>query len=104
MKYWHLNTCSNNNKNHMLENNKGYIGIGTPLENRQSSTVSQWKKFEKETKINDIILLYHNRTGYIAYGKYIKYDGPLHSQFTNINILAPDWRNDEIQTPSNSKF
>lgn len=100
MKYWHLNTHTLGNKNHILEHNIGMIGLGIPKENRpytSGNTIGQWERFKKNAKQNDNnILLYHNGLGYIAYGTYIKYNGPLHVENTDINILAPDW-NDEIQ-------
>ena len=100
MKYWHINTCSENNKNHMLKRNYCYIGLGgnhTEYNERilknKHTTPHQFITFQNNAKEGDIILLYHNKQGYIAYGKFTG----------EINVpklgkdLAPDWNSTEVQ-------
>jgi hypothetical protein len=96
MKYWHLNTCNDINKLSMIENNVGYIGLGTIDDGeyqsrltRNGTTPFQYKTFESDSNKGDIILLYHNKEGYIAYGEY---DGLIENP-----CFAPGYSEYEIQ-------
>ena len=96
MNYWHLNTCNLINKNSMLTHNLGYIGLGTIHDNeyqnrikRPGTTPSQFKLFQQKAKNGDIIFLYHNKVGYIAYGEY--------NGIVKYSTIAPGWSDYEIQ-------
>ena len=93
MKYWHLNTSSSINKNHMLKLNIGMIGLEYPEEIRKHNTrdtMAQWERFKNNVSDNDEIILYHKGVGYIAHGTYKKYLDSLVLDNTNSNILSPD--------------
>jgi hypothetical protein len=96
MNFWHLNTCNTINKNSMLTNNLGYIGLGTIHDNvyqnrlsQYGSTPHQFKLFQQNATKNDIIFLYHNKIGYIAYGEY--------NGIVNNSTIAPGWSEYEVQ-------
>lgn len=96
MNFWHLNTGNDINKNSMLKHNLGYVGLGTIHDNvyqnrlkKNGTTPYQFKQFEQKAEKGDIIFLYHNKVGYIAYGEY---DGIV----KNSNI-APGWSEYEVQ-------
>tara|TARA_B110000285_G_C14504456_1_gene329573 strand:+ start:52 stop:459 length:408 start_codon:yes stop_codon:yes gene_type:complete len=96
MNYWHLNTCNLINKNSMLTHNLGYIGLGTIHDNeyqtrikRPGTTPCQFKLFQQKAKNGDIIFLYHNKVGYIAYGEY--------NGIVKHSTIAPGWSDYEIQ-------
>ena len=110
MKYWQINTGSENHKNHMLKYNKTYIGLGLPGEipknssdkekkryykgrTSKLSTPYQFENFENKFQENDIIILYHNKVGCISYGF-------ITGEIIIPNLgyeLAPDWGKNEIQ-------
>ena len=99
MKYWHINTASPNNRDHMMKKNLAYIGLGNDENDyhqrikNKNTTPWQFKKFNERASIGDILLLYHNGEGYIAYGKYTgKIIEPIFGR-----DLAPDWKITEIQ-------
>jgi len=100
MRYWHINTYSMNNRKHMIKRNLCYIGLGNDrndynqrLLKNKNTTPHQYNKFEENARKGDIILLYHNGEGHIAYGKYtgVIIEPNLYKD------LAPDWSNTEIQ-------
>ena len=107
-KYWHLNAGTINNRNHMIKNNRGYIGMGltkdTNIDNNnnkyyeyrlthKNTTPHQFNMFLQKASIGDIIVLYENKVGHIYKGIYTG----------NIIIpkigseIAPDWNITEIQ-------
>ena len=107
-KYWHLNAGTINNRNHMIKNNRGYIGLGLTKEintdtnnnkyyeyrlTQKNTTPHQFNLFLKRAAIGDIIVLYENGVGHIYRGIYTG----------NIIIpkigseIAPDWNITEIQ-------
>ena len=95
MRYWHLNTSSPVNKNHMLKYNIGMIGLEAyphkeVRKNNPWDTIGQWDRFKKNVRDRDIILLYHCGLGYIAYGVYKHYKDSLVVDNTDSNILSPD--------------
>ena len=108
MKYWHINTCTENNKNHMIKNNICYIGLGLrgdipdKCSNRNiyniartssHHTPSQFRYFNNHKENGDYIILYENKIGHIYYGK-------ITGEITTPKFgyeLAPDWHKDEIQ-------
>ena len=84
----------------MLKRNYCYIGLGgNPTEynerilKNKHTTPHQFITFQNKAKEGDIILLYHNKQGYIAYGTFTG----------KINVpklgkdLAPDWNSTEVQ-------
>ena len=100
MNYWHINTGSLNNKNHMMQRNMCYIGLGKDsneyherLKKNKNTTPYQFDTFQTKAKVGDKILLYHNGQGYIAYGIYT---GRITEPVLGIDI-APDWERTEIQ-------
>jgi len=100
MNYWHCNTGNENNKDHMIRRNLCYIGLGnnrTDYEDRMkkkgNSTPKQFTKFERLAKSGDLIYLYENKVGYIAYGEYT---GEIIEPQKGCE-LAPYWSKEEIQ-------
>ena len=91
MNYWSLNTSCYPNEISMLNKNRGYVGLGDTHENREekkgNTTNKQLSKFKNIAKKNDLIFLYKNKTGFIAYGKYT--GEAFHPQFND--ELAPGW-------------
>ena len=83
----------------MMKRNLCYIGLGNDIidyqqrMNKNNTTPHQFNNFLRNASINDIILLYHNGEGYIAYGKYT---GKIIEPKLG-NDLAPDWNITEIQ-------
>tara|TARA_Y100000768_G_C23514280_1_gene467365 strand:- start:102 stop:416 length:315 start_codon:yes stop_codon:yes gene_type:complete len=59
----------------------------------KNTTPYQFKKFQEEAEPGDIILLYQNKKGYIAYGKFT---GVINEPILGSDI-APDWSKTEIQ-------
>ena len=99
MKYWHINSSSYRNKIHMIERNYCYIGLGKDLNEyeqrikNKNATPNQFFRFKEEAQNGDIILLYQNKKGYIAYGRFT---GEINEP-TMDHDLAPDWSKTEIQ-------
>ena len=108
MKFWTLNVFSENNKLHMIQNKKAYIGLGLSGEipdkcdypkkyNKartcRNSTPFQFSYFNNNKEKGDIIVLYENKIGHIYYGKIT---GEI-TQPTKGMDLAPDWYINEIQ-------
>ena len=100
MKYWHINTHSINNKNHMIKKKLCYIGLGNDyidyqqrIRKNKMTTPHQFNNFVRYVSIGDIIILYHNCEGHIAY---CKYTGKIiEPELTE--DFAPDWKRTEIQ-------
>ena len=99
MKYWHINSGPNRNKNHMIKRNYCYIGLGNDINDynqrilKKNTTPHQFNNFKVNAKSGDIILLYQNKKGYIAYGKFT---GVINEPNMGYDI-APDWIKTEIQ-------
>ncbi len=100
MKYWHINSHTIGNKNHMIRRNYCYIGLGNDINDynqrmlkNKNTTPYQFKRFQEEAEPGDIILLYQNKKGYIAYGKFT---GVINEPILGSDI-APDWSKTEIQ-------
>ena len=100
MKYWHINCGPNGNKNHMIKRNYCYIGLGCDINDynqriskNKNTTPHQFNNFQKNAKPGDILLLYQNKRGYIAYGKFT---GLINEPIMGYDI-APDWSRTEIQ-------
>jgi len=98
-KYWHLNTGNGSHKNHMLKRNIGYIGMGHNIDDynnrikKSGTTPHQFNDFKENAKDGDIILLYHNSNGHIAYGTYMGdiFEPKMGKEF------APEWNINHIQ-------
>ncbi len=98
-KYWHLNTGNESHKNHMLKRNIGYIGMGNNIDDynnrikKSGTTPHQFNDFKENAKEGDIILLYHNNNGHIAYGTYMGdiFEPKIGKEF------APEWNINHIQ-------
>lgn len=99
MKYWHINCSTDENKNHMIKRNYCYIGLGNNIDDfnqrilNKNTTPHQFYKFQREARRDDILLLYQNKIGYIAYGKFT---GIINDPIMGCDI-APDWSKTEIQ-------
>ena len=99
MKYWHINSSTDGNKNHMIKRNYCYIGLGNNINDynqrllNKNTTPHQFYKFQREARSGDILLLYQNKIGYIAYGKFT---GIINEPIMGCDI-APDWSKTEIQ-------
>ena len=98
-KYWHLNTGNESHKNHMLKRNIGYIGMGHNIDDynnrikKSGTTPHQFNDFKENAKEGDIILLYHNNKGHIAYGTYMGdiFEPKIGKEF------PPEWNINQIQ-------
>ena len=100
MKYWHINCATEGNKNHMIRRNYCYIGLGNDIDDfnqrilkNKNTTPYQFYKFRDEACSGDMILLYQNKKGYIAYGNFT---GIINEPIIGCD-MAPDWRKTEIQ-------
>lgn len=100
MKIWHINSHTKNNREHMLRRNYCYIGLGNDIHDynkrvskNRNTTPHQLNRFQENAKSGDIILLYQNKKGYIAYGVYT---GIINDPILG-NDVAPDWNRTEIQ-------
>ena len=100
MKYWHCNSQTINNMNHMMKRNSCYIGLGNDLHDynyrlskNKNTTPHQLNRFQENARPGDIILLYQNKKGYIAYGVFT---GTINEPVRGSDI-APDWNTTEIQ-------
>ena len=113
VQYWSLNTCKKDKQrchkielgleDYMLSENVACFGIGQPEEKREEkkgfNTCKQFEKFKNEAEKGDIIYLYSNRVGIIAYAYY---NGHLTEELNNkgpwkllmerqINIGIKEW-------------
>ena len=100
MKYWHINSHTIGNRNHMIRRNYCYIGLGNDINDynqrilkNKNTTPHQFYRFQVEAEPGDIILLYQNKKGYVAYGKFT---GVINEPMLGSDI-APDWNKTEIQ-------
>ena len=100
MKYWHINSHTSGNRNHMIRRKYCYIGLGNDINDynqriliNKHTTPHQFYKFQEEAGPGDIILLYQNKKGYVAYGKFT---GVINEPILDSD-KAPDWNNTEIQ-------
>ena len=71
MKYWHINSHTIGNRNHMIRRNYCYIGLGNDINDynqrilkNKNTTPHQFYRFQVEAEPGDIILLYQNKKGY----------------------------------------
>ena len=100
MKYWHINSHTSGNRNHMIRRKYCYIGLGNDINDynqrmlkNKNTTPHQFDRFQEEAEPGDIILLYQNKKGYVAYGKFT---GVINEPMLGSDI-APDWNKTEIQ-------
>ena len=100
MKYWHCNSQTTNNMNHMIRRNSCYIGLGNDIHDynhriskNKNTTPHQFNRFQENAQPGDIILLYQNKKGYVAYGVFT---GVINEPVQGRDI-APDWSRTEIQ-------
>ena len=100
MKYWHINSHTSGNRNHMIRRKYCYIGLGNDINDynqrmlkNKNTTPHQFDRFQEEAEPGDIILLYQNKKEYVAYGKFT---GVINEPMLGSDI-APDWNKTEIQ-------
>ena len=84
----------------MIRRNYCYIGLDNDINDynqrvlkNKNTTPHQFYRFQEEAEPGDIILLYQNKKGYIAYGKFT---GVINEPILGSDI-APDWSKTEIQ-------
>lgn len=98
MSIWHCNVGTSNNQKYMLRHNVFAIGLGKTIEDynyrntrKGNTTPKQYKKFLNICNNHDIMLLYKNKIGYIAWGYFT---GEIYTPI--VNKRCPDWP-EEIQ-------